>query len=332
MDTTTSYLGLRLPHPFIAGASPLGLSLDKIKRLEDAGCAAVVLPSLFEEQITLEEQGRVAGVNIDDPTFADVFGQFPQPNEYAIHRDEYAEHVRRVKAAVSMPVIGSLNGRTRQSWLEYARAIEEAGADALELNMYEVVTDLAVPSVHVEAELVGVVQTVKEIVTIPVAVKLSPFFTAIGDIARRLADADADGLVLFNRFYQPDIDINSLSVTARADLSTSAELLLRLRWLAILHGRVNVSMAVSGGVATPVDAIKAVLAGADAVQLVSALLRHGPAYLLTMRTELENWLSHHDAASIHEVKGMLSLQRQRDASSYERAQYIRTLQSWSKPR
>jgi dihydroorotate dehydrogenase (fumarate) len=329
MQTDTSYLGLRLPHPFMAGASPLGYSLDALKRLEDAGCAAVVLPSLFEEQITLEAQGRVAGVNIYDAAFTEIFAQFPEPDEYPLQPDEYAEHVRRVKTALSIPVIASLNGRTKEAWLNYARTLEDAGADALELNMYQVVTDLNVPAVHVESQLVGVVEALKDILRIPIAVKLSPFFTATGNVARRLADAGADGLVLFNRFYQPDIDVNTLSVISRAALSDSSELLLRIRWLAILHGRVKASLAATGGVATPSDGIKALLAGADAVQLVSALLRHGPAYISTMRTGLEEWLAGQQNVSLDRVKGVLSLQTRRDPGAFERAHYLRILQSWS---
>lgn len=328
MMTETSYMGLRLNHPFIAGASPIGYNIDAVKRLEDGACAAIVLPSLFEEQITIEQQGRVAGVNVYDRAFADIFTQFPESNEYLLRPDEYAEHVRRVKSAVSIPVIASLNGRTRESWLKFGTILQDAGADALELNMYQVVTDLSVPAAHVESELVGVIETMKDLIRIPMAVKLSPFFTAIGNVARRLGDAGADGLVLFNRFYQPDIDINALTVSPRVELSTSAELLLRVRWIAILHGRVKPSLAVSGGVATPVDGIKALLAGADAVQMVSALLRHGPAYVATMRRGLEEWLERQQSASLEDLKGAVSLKTSRDPGAFERAHYIKALQSW----
>ena len=329
MQTGTTYLGMRLAHPFIAGASPLGYSLDTLKRLEDAGCAAVVLPSLFEEQITLEQQGRVGGVNIFDPGFAEIFAQFPEPDEYPLQPDQYAEHVRRAKASLGIPVIASLNGRTNETWLKFSRQMQDAGADALELNMYQVVTDLSVPGVAVETQLVGVVDALKDLVKMPIAVKLSPFFTATANMAHRLEGAGADGLVLFNRFYQPDIDINTRTAAPRVELSTSAELLLRIRWIAILHGRVKPSLAVSGGVATPVDGIKALLAGADAVQLVSAILRHGPAFFTTMRRGLDEWLERHQANSLDEVKGTVSLQTRRDPSAFERAQYIRALQSWS---
>jgi dihydroorotate dehydrogenase (fumarate) len=330
MQTATSYLGLRLEHPFVAGASPLGYRVDTVRRLEDAGCAAVVLHSLFEEQITLEEEGRIAGVSLHDHDFSDVFAEFPQPDEYPLRPDEYAEHIRRLKEAVAIPVIGSLNGRAKESWLKFASVIEQAGADALELNMYQVVTDLAVPGAHIESQLIGIVEELKRRLTIPIAVKLSPFFTAIGDVARRLDDAGADALVLFNRFYQPDIDIRTMRAQPQAELSTSAELLLRLRWIAILHGRVRPSLALSGGVAKPADGIKALLAGADVVQMVSAILRHGPAYIATMRRGLEQYLEWHHASTLDDMKGTVSLETKRDPGAFERAHYIRTLHSWTR--
>ena len=330
MRTDTSYLGLRLEHPFIAGASPLGYRVDTVKRLEDAGCAAVVLHSLFEEQITFEGTGRLAGVTVYDQDFADVFAEFPEPDDYPLRPWEYAEHITRVKKAVAIPVIGSLNGQTKESWLKFAKVIEQAGADALELNMYQVITDLTVPAIHVESQLEGIVKELKQLLRIPVAVKLSPYFTAIGNVARRLDQAGADGLVLFNRFYQPDIDIKTMRASPLAELSTSGELLLRLRWMAILHGRVRPSLALSGGVATPADGIKALLAGADVVQMVSALLRHGPAYVAAMRRGLEDWLAWNKTDSLEEVKGAVSLETTRDPAAFERAHYIRTLHSWTR--
>lgn len=325
MSTETSYLGLRLKHPFVAGASPMGYSVDHVKRLEDGGCAAVVLHSLFEEQITWQREGRVGGVTVGERDFADIYTHFPEPSSYPLGPDEYAEHIRQLKQSVSIPVIGSLNGRTKAAWLKFATAIEQAGADALELNMYQVVTDLDVPAVHVESQLVGIVEEVKALVRIPLAVKLSPFFTAFGNVARRLDEAGASGLVMFNRFYQPDINIHTRRVSTHAELSTSAELLLRLRWAAILHGRIKASIAVSGGVAIPADGIKALLAGADAVQVVSALLRHGPAYIAAMRRGLEDWLDRQQIESLDAVKGSLSLASSRDPGAFERAHYIKVL-------
>jgi len=227
-------------------------------------------------------------------------------------------------------VIGSLNGTSAESWLSFSRLIEQAGADALELNLYEVVTDLDVAGLAVEHQIVDIVKEVKGTLKIPVAVKLSPFFASFGNLARQLDLAGADGLVLFNRFYQPDIDIKTMRPSPQVDLSTSAELLLRLRWLAILHGRVRPSLGVTGGVAVPNDGIKALLAGADAVQMVSALLRHGPTYMSAMRMGLEHWMEWHKMTSLDDVRGRVSLEQTKDPASFERANYIRALQSWSR--
>jgi len=329
METVTSYLGLSLEHPFVAGASPFGYHLDTIKRLEDAGCAAIVLHSLFEEQVTYAHAGHVAHLDIFERDSRDALTMFPTPDEYPLGPDAYAEHIHRVKQAVRIPIIGSLNGRTGEEWLKFARVIQDAGADAIELNMYDVAADLSASSAAIEQRIETMVSDVKRLLTIPVAIKLTPFFTAFGHLARRLDAAGADGLVLFNRFYQPDIDTNTMTVTPHAELSSSAELLLRLRWAAILYGRIRPSIAVTGGVATPDDGIKAVLAGADVVQMVSALLRHGPAYVARMREGLHQWMARHDFERLDEFRGAVSLQRTADRSSFERGQYIRTLHSWS---
>jgi dihydroorotate dehydrogenase (fumarate) len=327
METATSYLGLRLPHPFMAGASPLGYRLETLKRLEDAGCAAVVLHSLFEEQVTYATEGRVAHAEAFGGDFGDILGQFPAADEYPHGPDAYAEHVYRAKQAVRIPIVASINGSTDESWLQYARLLEQAGADALEINTYQVVADLTTPSAAIEARILGTVRDLKHILTIPIAVKLSPFFAAFGSMARQLDAAGADGLVLFNRFYQPDIDITTMTLKRQVELSTSAELLLRLRWLAILYGRVRPSLIASGGVSTPRDGIKAILAGADGVQLVSALLRHGPAHIGTMRLELERWLDW-NRTTLEDVRGKVSEQRTADITAVERARYIQTLHSW----
>jgi dihydroorotate dehydrogenase (fumarate) len=263
-----------------------------------------------------------------DAALAATMARFPEGEEYPLGPDAYAEHVRRVKQAVHVPVIGSLNGISPESWLRFARIIEQAGADALELNLYEVITDIGTPAVAVESQFAGIVREVKRIINIPIAVKVLPYFTSFGNMARQLDIAGADGLVLFNRFYQADIDIRSLKTTAHVDLSTSSELLLRLHWLAILHGRVHPSLAVTGGVNTPEDGIKALLAGADAVQLVSALLRNGSTYVRTMLRGLEDWMERHEYLSVADFQGQASLQQALDPASVERAGYIRTLQSW----
>jgi dihydroorotate dehydrogenase (fumarate) len=306
----------------------MGQRLDSIKRLEDAGWAAIVLHSLFEEQITDATDGRIRHMGPSDRWFARELAYFPRAGDYPLNPDAYAEHIRLVKRAVAIPVIGSLNGTSPESWLKFGSIIEQAGADALELNLYEVVTSFAVPAATVETKLAGIVKELKRILTIPIAVKVSPFFTAFGNMARQLEAADADGLVLFNRFYQPDIDVKTMAPVINVALSDSSELRLRLQWLAILHGRVRPSLAVSGGVATPDDGIKAILAGADAVQIVSALLRHGPMHLDAMRAGLERWMAWHHVEWLHEVRGKASLEQVADAETLERAQYIRTLQSW----
>jgi len=328
MQLDTSYLGMQLPHPFVAGASPFGYQVDTVKRLEDAGCAAVVLHSLFEEQVTASHEGRIRHLNPDDARFAETIGYFPSLTDYPFNPHDYAEHVYRVTRSVKIPVIGSLNGHTRESWLTYAPMIEQAGAAALELNWYEVHTETGASAAAIEDDLIETVREVKRTLTIPLAVKLSPFFTAFAGVAHELDEAGADGLVLFNRFYQPDIDIREMRVVPRLELSTSAELPLRLRWIAILFGRVSASLAVTGGVATPHDGIKAVLAGADVIQMVSALLHHGPSYVNVMRHSLEQWLDWHNMGSLAEARGRLSHRTTEDPAAYERANYIRILHSW----
>jgi dihydroorotate dehydrogenase (fumarate) len=328
MDTTTSLMGIRLRHPFIAGASPLGWDLDCVRRLEDGGCAALTLPSLFEEQITLAGSGRIHHKDVMEKEWAQTLAHFPAAADYRLGPAEYAEHIRRVKQAVDMPVFGSLNGTSDESWLKFARTIEQAGADGLELNLYEVVTDLSQSSAAVEHQICHVVADLKRFINIPIAVKVSPFFAAFGNVARRLDHAGADAIVLFNRFYQPDIDIERLEATPHVELSTSAELLLRLRWLAILHNRVRPSLVLTGGVATPDDGVKAVLAGADAVQLVAAILRHGAPYYRTMVEGLHRWMERHEISSLADAKGRVSLEHTPDPAAFERAHYIRSLQEW----
>jgi dihydroorotate dehydrogenase (fumarate) len=330
MDTSTSYLGLKLAHPFIAGASPMSYNLDTVKRLEDAGCAAIVLHSLFEEQISLATQGHVGHADPLDPRFANVLAEFPAPSAYRFGPDEYAAHVAKVKTAVRIPVIASLNGHTGESWLKFARIIEQAGPDALEFNYYDIATDLTVAAAPREDRLLSSVRNLTRTIQIPVAVKMTPFYTAFGHVATALDHAGAAGLVLFNRFYQSDVETRTMELVPQVALSTSAELPLRLHWLALLHGRVRPSLAASGGVATPDDGIKAILAGADAVQIVSALLRHGQQHLVAMRQGLERWLEWQHLDSVDAMRGRASLIRSPDAAAFERAHYIRTLQSWTR--
>ena len=328
MDLTTKYLGFTLPHPLMVGASPLALDLDTVKRLEDAGAAAIVMPSLFEEQITRHELGMVRDMLVDDPAAAEGLAQFPAPEEYALSHERYLEHLRRLKATVGVPVFGSLNGTTPEGWLDYARSIQQAGADGLELNFYHVATDPRESGAYVEHRLIDLVRHVKRTVTIPVAVKLSPFFSSLPNLAQELDAARADGLILFNRFYQPDVDPEMLLAVPRLYLSTPHELLLRVRWLAILYGTVEASLAATGGVHSGVDVIKAVLAGAQGVQVVSALLAHGPARLAQMRREMSGWLERNDYESLRQAQGSVSLLRNSDAESFERGNYVRILQTW----
>jgi dihydroorotate dehydrogenase (fumarate) len=273
MDLSTSYLGLQLPHPIMPGASPLVDDLDMVKRLEDAGAAAIVMHSLFEEQIACEKARTAYDFDTRAESFAEATSYFPCRDHFALGPDQYLEQIRRIKDSVSVPVIGSLNGTTPAGWLDYARRIEEAGADALELNLYFIAADLTETGEVVERRAAEIVRTVKAAITIPVAVKLSPFFSSFGHFAQQLDELGVDGLVLFNRFYQPDIDTDNLEVVPRLQLSDSSELLLRLRWTAILSGQLRASLAVTGGVHTAIDVIKAVMTGAHAVQMVSALLQ-----------------------------------------------------------
>jgi dihydroorotate dehydrogenase (fumarate) len=324
----TTYLGFDLPHPLIAGASPLGDDLGTIKRLEDAGAAAIVLRSLFEEQIERDEQHALWNMRVHEDSFAEALSFLPRPDEFTFGPEEYLEHVRRAKAAVSIPVIASLNGTTPSGWLHYAKLLEDAGASALELNVYELATDLHERSQAIEHRIVEIAEKVKKSVGIPVALKLSPFFTALPELARRLDEHGIDGLVLFNRFYQPDIDPESLEIVPSLELSDSSELRLRLRWIAILAGRLNASLCVSGGVHAGVDVVKALMAGAHAVQTVSALLKNGPAYIGELRASLEAWLDEHEYESVRQLQGSMSFERCPNPHALERANYMRILHGW----
>jgi len=299
MDLTTRYLGLTLAHPFMPGASPLDEDLDTVIRLEDAGASAIVMHSLFEEEI-----GR-----------------------YAPETDRYLEQLMRIKRRVHVPVIASLNGTTAAGWLRYASLIQQAGADALELNFYHVATDLAEDAAGVERRILDIVAVLKESVAMPLAVKLSPFYSALPHLAGQLDRLGADGLVLFNRFYQPDIDVERRELSMTLQYSDSSELLLRLRLLAILSGRISASLAATGGVHEPLDAVKAVLAGADAVQIVSALLQNGPTELMRIRDGFEHWADDHDYDSIPEMRGAANLARVANPASYERGNYQQVLRS-----
>ena len=328
MDLSTNYLGIRLPHPLVPGASPLADDLDTVKELEDAGAAAIVLRSLFEEQITREQEATQIHLERHDNSFAEAMTYFPSPDSFVLGPDEYLNHLRRVKQTVRVPVIASLNGTTRGGWLSYARLMEQAGADALELNVYHAATDIETSAAEVERETIEMVREVKRGLKIPVAVKLSPFFTAFANFALQLDAVGADGLVLFNRFYEVDIEVQDLNVLRTLHLSDSSELLLRLRGIAVLAGRVKASLAVTGGVHTAVDVVKATMAGAHVTQMVSALLKNGPGYVRKVRADLEAWMEENEWSSLNEMRGNMSQERVPNPNVYGRANYMLMLQSW----
>ena len=327
IDLSTDYLGLTLAHPLMPGASPMVDDLDTVRRLEDAGASAIVMHSLFEEQIRQEEREALI-LESHAESYPEALTYLPHPGIFALGPDEYLEQVQRIRRAVSVPVIASLNGTTPRSWIEYARLIEAAGAHALEINVYYVSTDTLEDGEDVERRTLETAQAVKCAVSIPVAVKLSPFYSSFANMAVRLDALGVDGLVIFNRFYQPDIDVESLDIVPTVQLSDSSELLLRLRWLAILSGRTRASLAVTGGVHSSLDAIKAVMAGAHAVQMVSALLKRGPEHLAVVIDGVREWLEEHGYESLRQMQGSMSLVKSGDASMLERSNYMRVLQSW----
>ena len=328
MDLKTSYLGLQLAHPLMAGASPMVDDMGMVKRLEDAGASGIVMHSLFEEQITREEQGTLMDMELHANSNAEAVSYFPQPDDFRLGPERYLEQLRRIKEAVAVPVIASLNGTTAAGWLHYAKLMEQAGADALELNVYYIATDAKESAADVEKRTLDVVRTVKAQVKIPVAVKLSPFFSSLAHFAVELEAAGADGLVLFNRFFQPDINVEELLAEPSLQLSGPSDLLLRLRWLAVLHGRIKGSLAVTGGVHDGIGALKAVMAGADAVQMVSALLIHGPERLAQARAGLAEWLEEHEYESLAQARGSMSLLKSPNPQAFTRANYMRILNGW----
>jgi len=328
MNLETEYLGLTLPHPFVLGASPLAANLDRVRRAEDGGAAAIHLHSLFEEQTLHQEAGLEAHVYAHAESFAEAADYFPPEAEYHFGPDDYLEHLRAAKHAVNIPVIASLNGTHLGGWTHFAKEMENAGADALELNLYYQPRSDEESAAAVEDRLIEIVKAVAESTRLPVAVKLSPFFTSLAHMARRLEGAGAHSLVLFNRFYQPDIDLDELSTVPLLQLSDSSELLLRLRWLAVLFGRYRLNLACTGGVHTRDDALKALMCGADCVQLVSELLVHGVDRLRGLRREVEQWMEGMEYESLAQMKGSMSYLHAPNPEAIERANYLRILQSW----
>lgn len=328
MDLSTTYLGLDLAHPVVPSSSPLSADLDGIRRLEDAGAPAVVLHSLFEEQITAESQRLDHYLSYATETYAEALTYFPEMEAYHVGPEGYLDKIRRAKEATSVPIIGSLNGVSTGGWVEYARLIEEAGADALELNIYYIPTDLLRSGADVEAMYVEVVRDVRAALTIPLSVKLGPFFSAPAHMAAQLAAAGADGLVLFNRFYQPDFDLEALEVVPHLVLSDSNELRLPLRWVALLYGRVDVDFAITSGVHTHEDVLKGLMAGAKATMTASALLHHGLGHLGAMVEGVRAWMEAHDYTSVRQMQGSMSQQHVSEPAAFERANYMKVLQSW----
>jgi dihydroorotate dehydrogenase (fumarate) len=325
MDLSTSYLGLKLRSPLVPSASPLSDEIDNIKRLEDAGAAAVVLYSLFEEQIRYERYELHWHLTHGTESYPEALTYFPEPEEFEIGPEEYLRHISEAKQAVKIPIIASLNGSTLSGWTDFAKQIEQAGADALELNIYYIPTDPDLLGADVENNYLEILKAVKSEVTIPVAVKLSPFFSNFANMAKRLAETGANGLVLFNRFYQPDIDLESLEVTPNILFSTPMAMRLPLRWIAILYERVGVSLAATSGIHRGVDALKCLMAGADVTMVCSALLRHGIKHLEAIQSEMTAWMEEHEYESVEQLKGSMSQKNCANPTAFERAQYMQAI-------
>ncbi|MCW5556126.1 MAG: dihydroorotate dehydrogenase-like protein [Verrucomicrobiae bacterium] len=332
MDLSTNYLGLKLRSPLVpSAAAPLSDDIANIKLMEDSGAPAIVLYSLFEEQLRLERHELHHHLTHGTESFPEALTYFPEPADFNLGPEQYLKHIAKAKAAVDIPIIASLNGSTLGGWTDYALKIQQAGADALELNIYSIPTGLETTAEEIENEYVQIVKAVKSAITIPVAVKLSPFFTNFANVAKRLVDVGADGLVLFNRFYQPDIDLEALEVTPNVLFSTPMAMRLPLRWVAILHGRVKCSIAATSGIHRAADVVKMLMVGADVTELCSVLMRHGIKQISVIEHELSAWLEKHEYESVKQLKGSLSQKNCEDPSAYERAQYMRAISTYPFP-
>jgi len=329
VDLSTNYLGLKLKNPLVVAACPLTEKVDMLRRLEDAGASAAVLPSLFEEQIRKEEVETFKANEYTADRFAESLTYFPEQDDYRIGPDLYLDHIAAAKKAVKMPIIASLNGVSLGGWTRYAKLMQEAGADALELNVYFIAADIRMTAQDVETLYLDLVQAVKEAVSIPLAVKVGPYFSSMGHMSKRLVDAGADGLVLFNRFLQPDIDLDTLEITPRLALSTSFELLLPLRWVAILHGRVKTSLAITSGIHTPDGMAKALLAGADVGMIASALYNEGIEQVGDILKGLTTWMEEKEYTSVEQLKGSMSQENCPDPAAFERGNYMKALASFT---
>jgi dihydroorotate dehydrogenase (fumarate) len=331
MDLTTTYLGLELKHPVVASAGPLSSTLDGIRQLEEGGAAAVVLFSLFEEQIRHENESFNYLYEQGAERFPESLSYFPEVEEYQVGPEGYLNLISSAAETTDIPIIGSLNGITDDGWTGYAREIESAGARALELNIFYIPADIALTGREVEERYVNIVRRVKGAVSIPVAVKLSPFFSSMGEMAKRLVEAGADGLVLFNRFYQPDFDLDALEVRTTLELSSAGEIRLPLLWIALLHGRLDASLAATSGVHRAEEVIKYVMAGADVAMTTSSLLRHGPSHIEALVNGVAAWMERRGYESIRQMKGSMSQEKVEDPTAFERANYIKVLESYESP-
>jgi dihydroorotate dehydrogenase (fumarate) len=329
MDLSTTYLGLNLKNPVVISASPLCEEIDNIRKMEDAGAAAVVLHSLFEEQITLESQELDRRLSETTAAFAEALSYFPDMTSYNLGPDGYLEHIRKAKAAVSIPIIASLNAVSNGAWIQFAKSIEQAGADGLELNIFTLQTDPSVTGGQIEDAYCALVREVASSVRIPVAVKLTPFFTAMANVARRLEQAGARGLVLFNRLYQPDFDLEALEVRHTLQLSTPYESLLRLHWVAILYGHVNVDLAVTGGFHSGQDVLKAMMAGAKVAEIASAVLKNGISHVGKILDEMRAWMQEHEYESVKQMQGSMSLRSVANPNAFLRSNYMKVLSSYT---
>jgi dihydroorotate dehydrogenase (fumarate) len=327
MDLSTKYMGFDLSNPIVASASPLSEEIDGIKRMEDAGVAAVVLQSLFEEQLSKERLELFHHLTHGSESYAEALTYFPEPSEFHHGPETYLEHISNAKKAVDVPIIASLNGRSLGGWTEFATKMQQAGADAIELNVYNIPTDPDIDGQAVEQSVIDILSAVKSAVSIPVAIKLSPYFSAMANMAQKLDQAGADALVLFNRFYQPDIDLEELEVRPNVLLSTPQAMRLPLRWIAILHGRVSASLAATSGIHSARDVLCMLMAGANVTMMTSALLKNGIGHITKVLDHLKAWMTEREYSSVRQMQGSMSHAKSKDPSAFERVQYMRALQS-----
>ncbi|NJM72726.1 MAG: dihydroorotate dehydrogenase-like protein [Scytonema sp. RU_4_4] len=328
MDITTTYMGLKLKSPLVPSASPLSMDICNIKQMEDAGASAVVMHSLFEEQLRLERYELHHHLTQGSESYPEALTYFPEPTAFRVGPEEYLNHIRKSKEKVSIPIIASLNGSSLGGWTSYGKQIQQAGADALELNIYYVPTDIDLTAQQIEQTYIDIFKAVKATVTIPIAIKLSPYFTSMGNMAKRLDTAGADALVLFNRFYQPDINLKTLEVEPNVLLSTPHSMRLPLRWIAILYGRIHANLAATTGIHTGKDVVKMLMAGANITMLCSVLLQHGINHIQVIEQQLREWMKEHEYESVKLMQGSMSQQHCPNPSAFERAQYMRAIQTF----